>query len=232
MKNLYIKEKQIDKNKLYTRWSTYCTKNCNKQLLQEVQENIITIDTAIYFDKDYYNSLDKDQKEYFGDCVDSLLSGGSFAKVNSFRVYFHQSIVEPSEEMKSHITNTEQELLKFLQVYLYDYPRWKTVYYPDGVYRTHLDLIVANCWKDQEVFDITISKDNKLMLSKIVELIGLCAGKGTFDCVNVLNLYTGRWYSYRLNSNEQLENKIKDLFKSFVELRKNEERSNVEKDGK
>lgn len=226
MKNLYLtNQKQKDKNKLYTRWSGYCAKNC-KSLIKDLEGYLAKIETPIYFDKDFYNSLDKEQKSYFGDAVDSILSGGSFDKVNCFRVYFHQPSIIPNQEMKDHIKQTDDELLKFLKVYWYDYPRWKTTYYPDGKYKTHLDLIVSNLWKNQEVFDITIDKDKDSLMSKLIELIGLTARNDTFDFVNVLNLYDGTWYSYKLGSNPELEHKCKDLFKSFVEVRINEESEN------
>ena len=99
--------------------------------------------------------------------------------------------------------------------------------YPDGTYRTHLDLIANNCWQGQEAFDVCISTDKEVMLFKLVELLALTS-PDTFDFVNVLNLYNGNWYSIRGKSvPANVINKCKDLFLSFVELRKQEERSNT-----
>lgn len=226
MKNLYIKGKQIDKDKLYTRFSRYVILH-GINLISEIEPYINKMEVSINFDQDYYTKLDKDQKSFYGDSVDSLLSGGSYAKVNGYRKYFHQVQLEPSEELKTHIENTKDELVRFLQTYLYEYPRWKTVYYPDGVYRTHLDLIANNCWKGQEAFDVCISTNKEVMLFKLIELLAL-TNADTFDFVNVLNLYNGNWFSIRGKSvPDNVINKCKNLFLSFVELRKEEERSNT-----
>ncbi|MBO7696109.1 MAG: hypothetical protein J6T10_26035 [Methanobrevibacter sp.] len=51
-------------------------------------------------------------------------------------------------------------------------------------------MIVNNCWKGQEAFDVCISTDKEVMLFKLVELLALTNAE-TFDFVNVLNLYNG-----------------------------------------
>lgn len=224
MKNLYIKKQQKDKNKLYTRFSRYCQKN-SKDLEPLLTEYLCKMEVPINFDKLWYDSLDREQKSFYGDCVDSLLSGGSYEKVNGYRAYFHQPWIMPSEIMKQHVKDLDDELVRFIQHYNFTYPRWKIIYYPDGHYRTHLDLVVNNLWHEDEAFDITINETNDMLLGKLVELISLCV-HSDFAFVNVLNLYNGIWYSYKLHSNPELENKCADLFKSFVELRKKEEEEN------
>lgn len=224
MKNLYVKKPQKDKNKLYTRFSKYCMTH-SKDLQELIKPYINKIEVNINFNQAYYNQLNTDCKSFYGDSVDSLLSGGSFNKVNSYRKYFHQSYITPSPELVEQINNSIQELLRFLRVYLYGYPRWKTTYYPDGKYRTHLDLIVNNCWHQDEVFDITINESNDMMLAKIVELLALT--KDYFDYVNVFNLYNGCWYSVRTkNIPLELLNQLNTLFEEFVQKRINEEENN------
>ena len=80
MKNLYIKGKQIDKDKLYTRFSRYVILH-GKNLISEIEPYVNKMEVSINFDQDYYTKLDKEQKSFYGDSVDSLLSGGSYAKV-------------------------------------------------------------------------------------------------------------------------------------------------------
>ena len=226
MKNLYItNKKQIDKNKLYTRFSGWVKTHCAniKPLLEPYVNKMCT---SFEFDNDYYDSLDYQAKSFYGDSVDSLLSGGSYGKVNGYRKYFHQPLIEPDEQMKKSIEKTDEEILKWLQVYQYSYPRWKSVYYPDGKYRTHLDLIVAGMFKDSEVFDLTIAKTDDELMSKLIELIGL-TNFNSFEFVNVLNLYTGTWLSVCSKLPDSIKQKCKDLFNEFVKHRTNEERSNV-----
>lgn len=228
MKNLYIKQKQKDKNKLYTRFSKYCL-NHSKDLQELIYPFINKIEINFNFDNKYYDILDKEQRSFYGDCVDSLLSGGSYKKVNCYRYYFHQSMITPDDNLKQHIEDTIKEVQHYLNVYNYTYPRWKTIYYPDGKYRTHLDLIVGNMWNQEEVFDITINEDNKMMLSKMVELLALT--KFTFGYLNVLNLYNGQWYSLRVkNLPDNIIHQCSNLFADFVKVRIKEEEENV--DGK
>ena len=145
--------------------------------------------------------------------------------MNGYRKYFHQPLIEPDEQMKKSISKTDEKILKWLQVYQYSYPRWKSVYYPDGKYRTHLDLIVANMFKDSEVFDLTIAKTDDELMSKLIELIAL-TNFNSFEFVNVLNLYTGTWLSVCSKLPDNIKQKCKDLFNEFVKHRTNEERSN------
>lgn len=224
MKNLYVDKPQKDKNKLYTRFSRYCQNN-SKHLQTIIEPYLNKIEVNINFNEKYYNTLNHEQKAFYGDSVDSLLSGGSFNKVNSYRKYFHQPWITPNAEMIEQINNSIQELLRFLRVYLYGYPRWKTIYYPDGKYRTHLDLIVQNVWNQDEVFDITINNDNSMMLAKVVELLALT--KDYFEYINVFNLFNGSWYSLRTkNLPIEVLNEANGLFQEFRLKRINEEENN------
>lgn len=224
MKNLYINKKQIDKNKLYTRFSGW-VKNHSAHIKPLLEPYINKMCTAFEFDNDYYDSLDYQQKSFYGDSVDSLLSGGSYAKVNSYRIYFHQPAIVPNEQMKKSIEATDERLIKWLHTYAYTYPRWKSVYYPDGKYRTHLDLIVANMFKASEVFDLTIAKTDEELISKLIELIAL-TNFNSFEFVNVLNLYTGTWLSVQANIPDNVKQACKKCFDEFVIKRTQEERSN------
>lgn len=226
MKNLYVNKKQKDKNKLYTRFSGYCKFYASQtNTIDLLKEYLTQMEVPINFNKEWYASLDREQKSFFGDCVDSLLSGGSYEKVNGYRKYFHQPLIYPSDELKSHVKDLDKELISFLNHYSFGYPRWKLIYYPDGHYRTHLDLVANNLWHQDEAFDITINETNDMLLTKMLELIALCVDSD-FAFVNVLNLYNGIWYSYKLHSCLELENRLRDLFKDFVSQRTREEEEN------
>ena len=190
MKNVYlINHQQKDYNILYTKFSGYCKTHC-KVLIPLLEENLLKMEIAINFHKSWYNTLNQEEKTFYGDCIDTLLSGGSFNLVNQQRDRHHQPSLTPNQEMKEEIKYIQTELLNLLNHYHFNDLRWKMFTSPDRKYPSHFDLIANNIWGQDEAFDITVNKDDTLLMSKLIEIITYALNK-KFSDVNVLNLYDG-----------------------------------------